>query len=438
MDVWLGEGCEARMSGTGQGNGATPDRAAAAGAGAGAGGGSAAGRGAAVRVLVVDDSAFMRKALSQLINSDPGLTVIDTARNGEEMIEKVRKMNPDVVTLDIEMPVLNGHEALKRLKAIESTLPEGMPAVLVCSSLTSAGSHDALQALSEGAADVIAKEASFYSANMDAMRDELVRKIKAVAPGRRRRVMDGPGGAGTAGGGAAGTLSPWAKGASPAKLPIFTKELPAFATVEPREVPLRGKTFSVIAIGASTGGPPVLEKVLSALPADLPCPIVIAQHMPATFTKAMSERLDGLSPLSVIHGEHGMPLHAGSVYVIPGGQHGRVRSMGGGPLRLEVSPEPRTAPFKPSVTELLMSVAQHAGNRGLGVVFTGIGDDEKLGAGALLAAGGLVFAQDPATSAVYGMPRAAGEVGGTVMTPDQVARSIASLGSRLKTDSRAA
>lgn len=382
----------------------------------------------AIRVLVCDDSAFMRKALSQLINSDPMLTVVDTARNGEEMLEKAKKLCPDVVTLDIEMPVMNGHEALRRLKAMSKEFDGGMPSVLVCSSLTSAGSHDALQALEEGASDIIAKDHSYFSANMQAMRDELVRKIKAVAPTRRRQAPAANG----------STISPWAKSNAGGKPAVPASPLPAFALAEPREVSLRGKTVTMIAIGSSTGGPPVLEKILAKIPADLPCPVVIAQHMPASFTKAMSERLDGMSPISVVHGEHGMPLHAGTAYVIPGGQHGRIRAIGK-TFRLEVGPEPLSAPYKPSVTELLASVAEHCGNTGVGVVLTGIGDDGKLGGRALLAAGGLLFAQDPGSSVVYGMPRAAAEIGGTIMTPEQVARSIAGLGTAtLRTDSKVA
>lgn len=408
----------------------TPPIGAATGAGAITPKPPAAG---AIRVLVCDDSAFMRKAISQLINSDPMLTVIDTARNGEEMLEKVRKLNPDVVTLDIEMPVMNGHEALRQLKATAKDLEGGMPAVLVCSSLTSAGSHDALQALDEGAADIIAKDHSYFSSNMQAMRDDLVRKIKAIAPSRRRLPPKA---------GGESTLSPWTKTNSAAAKPgIPTQPLPAFATVEPREVNLRGKSISIVAIGSSTGGPPILEQILTKLPANLCCPVVIAQHMPVTFTKAMSQRLDGMSPMSVVHGEHGMPLHAGTVYVIPGGLHGRIRVVGA-TMRLEVGPEPLSAPYKPSVTELLASVAEQCGNKGLGVVLTGIGDDGKLGGRALLAAGGLLFAQDPTSSVVYGMPRAAAEIGGTIMTPAQIAKSLGVLGTGLvvheKTDSQAA
>jgi two-component system, chemotaxis family, protein-glutamate methylesterase/glutaminase len=379
----------------------------------------------AIRVLVCDDSAFMRKAISGLINSDPGLSVIDTARNGEELVEKVKRLAPDVVTLDIEMPVLNGHQALKRIMRECREMVGGPPAVLVCSSLTSAGSHDALEAMREGAADIIAKDQSFFSTQMNSMRDDLIRKIKAIARPCKRVPMIDPG----AKAAAALTNNPWVRGAAERPAAIFTKDVGRFGDVTPTELSLKGRAVSLVAIGSSTGGPPMLELILGQLPADLPCPVVIAQHMPRSFTKAMSERIDGLSPMSVVHGEHGMPLHPGTAYIIPGQQHGRVRAIGRGPLRLEVSDEPISAPFKPSVNELLASVAEQCGARGVGAVLTGIGDDGRLGGAALLKAGGLLLAQDPRSSVVYGMPKAAAEVGGKIMTPDQIARTIATLGS---------
>lgn len=380
-----------------------------------------------IRVLVCDDSAFMRKAISQLIASDPQLVVIDTARNGQEAVEKAKRLSPDVITLDIEMPIMNGHQALTAIKRECKDLPEGPPMVLVCSSLTSAGSHDALQALREGAADIIAKDASFFSTNMDAMRDDLVRKIKAIGASRARRAaIRGVGDA-------AGLI----------KKPILTGNLPkplnalaaahqaanlaAAAAMDLRPISLAGRRIDLIAIGSSTGGPPVLETILCNVPPALPCPIVIAQHMPASFTKAMSERLDGMSAISVVHGEHGMPLHAGTAYVIPGGRHGRVRAIGPGPIRLEISDDPKSAPFKPSVNELLASSARQSGKHCLGIVLTGIGDDGKVGGQELVASGGVLLAQDPGTSVVYGMPKAAADVGGTSMTPEQIAESIATL-----------
>jgi two-component system chemotaxis response regulator CheB len=380
-------------------------------------------------VLVCDDSAFMRKAISGLITSDPSLTVIDTARNGQEAVEKAKRLQPDVVTLDIEMPVMNGHQALTAIRRECRDLPGGPPAVLVCSSLTSAGSHDALQALREGASDVIAKDASFFSTNMEAMREDLIRKIKAVGSARARRLAGTPRPAPspTAPGSAPKTAGAGPRPISALAAAHLAANQAAAATMDLRPISLATRRVDLIAIGSSTGGPPVLEQVLAQLPPGLPCPIVIAQHMPASFTKAMSERLDGMCAISVIHGEHGMPLHPGTAYVIPGGKHGRVRAIGPGPVRLEVSDDPRTAPFKPSVNELLASAARHAGRYCVGVVLTGIGDDGKVGGQELRAAGGLLIAQDPASCAVYGMPRAAAEVGGSSMTPDQIAKTLGSI-----------
>lgn len=383
-----------------------------------------------IRVLVCDDSAFMRKAISQLIMSDPQLIVVDTARNGQEAVEKVKKLRPDVVTMDIEMPIMNGHQALTQIRRECRDMPDGPPAILMCSSLTSAGSHDALQALREGAADIIAKDNSFFSTNMDAMRADLVEKIKAIGSGRARRALlrggsDRP---------ANEPPRPIPKTPTLGLRPVnalaaahLAANQAAAAQMDLKAISLAGRKVDIIAIGSSTGGPPVLEAILSQLPPSLPCPIVVAQHMPASFTKAMSERLDGMSAISVVHGEHGMPLHPGTAYIIPGGQHGRVRAIGTGPIRLEVSDDPRSAPFKPSVNELLASVARQSGSRALGVVLTGIGDDGKVGGQELRTAGGLLLAQDPGTSVVYGMPKAAADVGGTSMTPEQIAQTLSTL-----------
>lgn len=374
-----------------------------------------------IRVLVCDDSAFMRKAISQLITSDPGCTVIDTARNGQEAVEKAKALKPDVVTLDIEMPVMNGHQAIPAIKRECRDHPGGPPAILVCSSLTSAGSHDALQALREGASDIIAKDHSTFSLRMSDLRDDLIRKIKALGGSRVRRAAFR----------ASLTKADPATGAGRGNFSLAAQHAAANAAaaakMDLRAISLAGRRIDVIVIGSSTGGPPILEQIVGQLPPALPCPVVIAQHMPASFTKAMSERIDGMSAVSVVHGEHGMPLHPGTVYVIPGGRHGRIRAIGPGPVRLEVSEDPRTAPFKPSVNELLTSAAKQCGRNALGAVLTGIGDDGKLGGQDILAAGGVLLAQDPGTSVVYGMSRAAAEIGGLSMTPDQIARTLTSL-----------
>lgn len=369
----------------------------------------------------------MRKAISQMIASDPALTVIDTARNGQEAVDKARALAPDVVTLDIEMPIMNGHQALAAIRRECAGAPGGPPAVLVCSSLTSAGSHDALQALREGAADIIAKDHSTFSLSIDAIKADLVRKIKAVGTARLKRAawksargFDQPAPATTSGSKPTGT--PFALAAQHA-----AANAAAAKSMDLKAISLANRRVDLVVIGSSTGGPPVLETIIAKLPPGLPCPVVIAQHMPASFTKAMSERLDALAAVSVVHGEHGMPLHPGSVYIIPGGRHGRVRAIGPGPIRLEVGDDPLSAPFKPSVNELLSSAAKQCGKHTVGVVLTGIGDDGKLGAQLIKAAGGMTLAQDPGTSVVYGMPKAAAEAGALSMTPDQIGQSLASI-----------
>ncbi|MCC6677822.1 MAG: chemotaxis response regulator protein-glutamate methylesterase [Phycisphaerales bacterium] len=311
----------------------------------------------------------MRKMISQMITSDPGLRVVDTARNGADGVEKAKLLRPDVVTLDIEMPVMDGLTALRKIRA---ECPAPPPAVLMCSSLTSQGSHEALTAMRLGAADVIAKEPDAIGGSAG-MRNELVGKIRAIAGTARRRP--------------AAKATP--AGKAPPPLPPGTR---------------------LIAVGSSTGGPPVLEHILTRLPADLPAPVVVAQHMPPLFTRSLAQRLDSLCAMTVVHGEDRQPLHPGTVYILPGGQHGRVVRAGAA-LRLEVNGEPAAALYKPSVNELFRSAGESLGNRAAGVMLTGMGDDGAAGAETLHAAGGLIVAQSAETCVVYGMPRAVVERG---------------------------
>lgn len=324
-----------------------------------------------LRVLVVDDSAFMRKALVRMIESDPGLKVIGQGCNGEEAVKLAAELKPDVITLDIEMPVMDGLTALGRIMA-ETPTP-----VLMCSSLTTQGSRDALKALRLGALDFIAKDASYVSIHIDAIRDDLITKIKAV--GSRK-------------------LRPTASGRA---VEVNAKVLTGFAP----------DRFDLILIGSSTGGPPVLEQILSSLPPDMAAPVVVAQHMPNIFTKSMSERLDSLCAVTVVHGEHGMPLYPGTVYIGQGGKHVHVARTPGGRWSLQIDDEPADALYKPSVDELFRSGARAAGGRCLGVVLTGMGSDGQLGARDIKARGGVILAQDEATSVVYGMPRAVAREG---------------------------
>lgn len=341
---------------------------------------------APIRVLVVDDSALMRKIISQMIASDPAMRVVDTARNGADAVEKALALRPDVITLDVEMPVMDGLAALRKLRA---QCPAPQPAILMCSSMTSNGSHESLAALRLGAADVISKDADLVN-GAAAMRDELVAKVRAIAGPTRRQ---------------------------PAPKPLTGRPPP----------PLAPGT-RLIVIGSSTGGPPVLEQILSRLPADLPAPVVVAQHMPALFTKSLADRLDSHCAVTVVHAEDRQPLHPGTVYIVPGGQHGRIRTAGAG-LRLEISGEPAAALYKPSVNELFRSAAEAVGHRAAGVMLTGMGEDGAAGSQVLHAAGGPIIAQSAETCVVYGMPKAVVERGLAVAaaSPEVISSWISAL-----------
>jgi two-component system chemotaxis response regulator CheB len=382
-----------------------------------------------MRVVVVDDSAFMRKTLSAIISAERGYEVVGTARDGEDAYTKITQLRPDIITLDLEMPVLDGFGLLERLKRLEGP----RPAVLVCSTLSSAGSHAALKALRLGATDVIAKNIDPASGGMEAVRADLVRKLNAIASSRRWKVP----GADSAPGIAPGAAPPPTKvlskspstirSSAPAPLPMAAPAIKPAA----RSVTLAGRGVEVVLIGSSTGGPPVLEKILSELPADLTTPVVVAQHMPVMFTKSIAERLDEICALSVVHAEPEMPLHAGTVYITPGGMHSRVERAGRA-LRIDISPDPVEALYKPSVDELLLSGARTLGARGLGVVLTGMGADGLRGARELVRLGGMVIAQSAETCAVYGMPRAVIEAGVAcaALSPSEIVAVLSQLSSR--------
>lgn len=362
-----------------------------------------------MRVLIVDDSSFMRKALSSVVEGDPELEVVGTARNGLEGVEMALKLKPDVVTLDIEMPELDGLGALKRILAECSPAP----AVIMCSSLTSQGSYEALKALRLGASDFICKETSSHYNDMNKMRDEVLTKIKIAGQSRR----------------AGRPVRAARSGAVVGSKPVAASgpELPP--TNDDKPLNLQGHSFDMLLIGSSTGGPPVLERMLTRLPKDLPFPIVIAQHMPLLFTQSMARRLGELASLPVKHAENQMPLVNGTCYVLPGGLHGRVVHATGAMPKLDISTEPTTAAYRPSVTELLSSGARVYGKRCLGVVLTGMGDDGCAGAKLLKQAGGMVLSQSQGTSAVWGMPRAVANANVTdaMLSPESLADSIASL-----------
>ncbi len=330
-----------------------------------------------IRVLVVDDSAFMRKAISSMLEKDPEIHVVDTARNGEEGIEKVRRLDPDVVTMDIEMPRMDGLTALKHIM-MEMPRP-----VLMISSLTTEGAEATLKAMEAGAVDFIAKRLSLVSLDIVRIEDELRAKVKAVA---RRRMRVFP-----------------VKRRRPIR--EARKATPAPALKE------RGRvTRDIVAIGVSTGGPPAVQKILAELPADFPACILIAQHMPKTFTGPFAKRLDQASPLDVKEAAPGDVVKPGKVFVSPGGSHLKIRQRVTH-IDVVVDSEPADALYKPSANELIGSVAQAVGKRGLGVILTGMGSDGREGIRMLKERGGVTLAQSDKTCVVYGMPKAVVDAG---------------------------
>ncbi|WP_147821756.1 protein-glutamate methylesterase/protein-glutamine glutaminase [Salidesulfovibrio onnuriiensis] len=324
-----------------------------------------------IKVVVVDDSAFMRKAISTMLDKDPEISVVASARNGQEGLELIRKHDPDVVTMDIEMPVMDGLTALRQVM-MEMPRP-----VLMVSSLTTEGAEATLKAMELGAVDFIPKQLSKVSLDIVKIEQDLIDRVKTVA---RRKMRHVP---------------PRAVVARPSAAPAAAPSVRPSGSIK----------RDVVAIGVSTGGPPAVQKVLSALPADFPAAIVIAQHMPAAFTGPFAKRLDNVSAITVKEAEPGDVLKPGHAFVAPGGKH-IVLDQKVSRVDVVVTENPKEALYKPSANVLISSVAQAVGRRGLGVILTGMGNDGMEGIRALKEKGGRALAQSDATCVVYGMPKA--------------------------------
>lgn len=334
-----------------------------------------------VKVLIVDDSAFMRNALTSMLSSDPEIKIVGTARDGLEAIEKVVSLAPDIVTMDVEMPRMDGLTALKNIME-KNPVP-----VIMVSSLTVDGAKVTLDALDLGAVDFIPKNLSELSINIVKIREMLLDKIKQIAKkGINRRRM-----------------------ALPARRPSVTK-----AEETPRAFPVRTtgeRRVGIVSIGTSTGGPKALQEIIPKLPKDFPVPIVIAQHMPANFTGPFAERLNQLSQISVKEAEDGELLKNGVVYIAPGRGHMRVKRVRGIETVISISENKEDFIYRPSVDALMASVSEFFPGRSLGVILTGMGNDGVKGLAELKKSGGRIFAQDEETCVVYGMPKAVVDAG---------------------------
>lgn len=329
-----------------------------------------------VKVLVVDDSAFMRRVLTSLLSQDADIEIVGTARDGEDALVKIASLKPDVVTMDIEMPRMDG---LATLQEIMKTAP--LPVIMI-STLTEAGAESTLKALEYGALDFIPK--SLSNTNHDQFAQELIRKIRAVS--RKKALLQLRFGRSQTHTGQA--AAPTYKAASPTLV----------------GGPCKGAR-DLVAIGVSTGGPPAVQKILSALPVNFPACILIAQHMPAAFTGPFAKRLDNICKITVKEAQSGDRLQPGMAYIAPGGQH-LMLTMRGAMPELTVTPEPSSALYKPSVNVLIESVAKNFPRKSIGVILTGMGSDGLEGIRQLRGKGGYILAQNEQSCVVYGMPKA--------------------------------
>ena len=355
-----------------------------------------------IRVLVVDDSSFFRRRVSEILNQDPMLSVVDTAANGQEAIEKARLVRPDVITMDIEMPVMDGISAVRAIMKATPT------PVLMFSSLTHDGAQATLDALDAGAMDFLPKRFEDIARSKEEAILLLQQRVKAIA--RRRPFMAArPHPVAT---------TPTRSGLSNPPLGARTglsstpSAAPARAVVPERRNPPRrsGKHYQLLAIGTSTGGPVALQKVLTELPANFPHPIVLIQHMPGTFTTAFAARLNSLCKIGVKEAQDGDQLRPGHAYLAPGGKQMLFEGRPGA-ARLRIMEGNDKVNYKPCVDITFASAAKTYGGNVLAVVLTGMGADGREGARLLKAQGANIWAQDEETCVVYGMPQAVAKAG---------------------------
>ena len=360
----------------------------------------AGGRVDPIRVMVVDDSVVVRRLVTDVLSGDPAIQVVGTAANGRLAMSKIDSLAPDLVTMDIEMPEMNGIETVRAIRA--STGATRRVPIIMFSTLTERGASATLDALSAGANDYVTKPANVGSvaASMESVRQQLIPKIKALT-GRPTAPAGAP------------------SGTRPAAAPAPATRVPVQARSGERKKP------AVLLIGSSTGGPEALSKVVPLLPASLPVPVLIVQHMPPVFTAQFAQRLDRLSALRVVEAVDGTALTPGVVHLAPGDFHLTVTSGRGGRRTALNQGAPENF-CRPAVDVLFRSAVAAYDGAVLSVVLTGMGSDGRIGAGQVRDAGGYVIAQDQATSVVWGMPGAVTQAGfaDEVLPLERIAEAI--------------
>ena len=326
-----------------------------------------------IRTLIVDDSAFMRKSIQIMLESDPFIEIIDTAKDGLQGYELAKKLKPDVITMDIEMPRMDGLTALKKI------MDECPTAVIMVSSLTTEGAEATLKALDLGAVDFIPKELSYVNVNIIKIKEEIVKKVKEI--GRQSRLKRRVG--------------------SFINKPLVSSHKPVIE----KKCDLPKYIYKSIAIGVSTGGPLSLQKLIPLLSEKITIPVFIVQHMPPHFTKSLADRLNSMSALKVKEAEHGEKVEGGTVYIAPGGKHMTLTGNNGS-VAINIGDQPDTTLHRPSVDIMMDSVLNVYGKSTLGVIMTGMGKDGFEAFKRLKSIQGYAIAQNEETCVVYGMPRA--------------------------------
>ncbi len=344
-----------------------------------------------IRVLIVDDSAFMRRVVREMLESDTGIEVIGAARDGQEGVEMTLELDPDVVTMDIEMPRMNG------LEAIDAIMARSPRPILVFSSITSEGAEVTLEALDKGAADYVEKTIARSVLDVLQVKKDLVDKVKAVS--RRRRII----------------------AASVKKTTTPYVRSPVHKTAS--------HITDLVVIGTSTGGPRAVQQLLPGIPKDADAAFVIAVHMPQAFTKAFAERMNVHCALPVKEAEDGEQIRTGRVLVAPGGMQTLIERKSAGSANIRLTKDSEGSIYKPCIDLTIGSAAQVYGSRAMGVILTGMGHDGKEGIAAIKKKGGWVLAQDEASSTVYGMPKAVVDAGlADVVSPlDKISEEIVKL-----------
>lgn len=350
----------------------------------------------AIRVLVVDDSRFFRRRVTEMLESDPRIKVIGDAENGADAVSKAGRLKPDVITMDVEMPIMDGITAVRKIMATHPT------AILMFSSLTTEGARATLDALEAGAADYLPKRFEDISRDKDEARNILCDRVCAV--GRRRvssMATPRPVPSTPAARPGLGTPHPVVGGQTRVSAPVARQA---------SGVTLRKGQAKLVVIGTSTGGPVALQQVLKQLPANFPVPLLLIQHMPGTFTTAFAQRLNDACAIRVKEAADGDALEPGLALLAPGGKQ-MLLERAAGRLIVHIKESDVTQNYKPSVDLTFTSVAKAMPGQALGIVLTGMGADGREGAKLMKQGGANIWAQDEATSVVYGMPAAVADAG---------------------------